>query len=249
MRTILSGKNSVPTFAQRLALPTVAPSQRGFWSLVAFACLCVALMLILWIFWLTRPSLVPVIVGDLNRYEYAQLRNALGEPQSFFGADLADLVNRARLDWVADVHAQRNADGRIVVHAAPRFAIARFGDTKLLDDTGTPFVPADPDAFSLLSRRVYGADTQAIMQMMARTNRWFAPVNLQVEEIVLTNTHTWYLRFSNGMYVLSDDDKDGKKLFRFSVALANDLRHTLGTLEYADLRYNDGFAIKAKDVP
>lgn len=174
----------------------------------------------------------------------------LGE-QSFYGADLQQIADKvAAVSWVQSVQVSRDWQRGIVVQVIPRVAVANFGSEHLLDISGEVFVPATPSELNSDKRiDVYGApeDAKRIMAQVYQLNAWFAPVNLSVQDVILTPRETWLVRFNNGLRLTVDYERVDDKLYAFSQLLKNDsLPLTLSQIASADLRYKNGFSLTKK---
>lgn len=234
-----------------LATPYLSLSPRavGFWSLASFLILLLAVAvfvhLLLW-----RADSV-MAIGAINGnapLTVAQQRALLAvDFNPRYGMALDEVLNQAMsLDWVGFASVRRRLDGVLDVKVSPRVPVANFGSFQYIDASGKVFSPTDNSAPNGALTSLYGKDANALMHMMGQIGRWYAPLGLRTRELILSDDGLWLVRFENGFYITSDDDIEGKKLFLFSVALANGLADKKDHLAYADLRYQSGFAIKMK---
>jgi len=131
------------------------------------------------------------------------------------------------------------------------FTSDNFGTERLVDAKGTVFVPADTkDLTQEKFATLQGEITQApvIMQQMQQVNDWYAPLGIQVEDIILSPRMTWLIRFNNGLRVIVDNENTAQKLLNLSQLLGNQLSDRRDQIQSVDLRYKNGFTISGDMV-
>ena len=176
---------------------------------------------------------------------------------TFFSVDL-DAVRRAfeALPWVRKVEVRRVWPERIEVALEEHVALARWGsDTQakrlvntygevfegeLSDAARLPQFAGPPGSAAELTRR-YGAFRQAL-----------APLGLEPRQVLLSPRSAWQVRLSNGLTLeLGRDQLKVPVLERLSRFVAF-YTQTLGSLErrldYVDLRYPNGFALRVPGI-
>lgn len=191
----------------------------------------------------------------LNDHEYDELTQALSSIPSggFYTKKLGDIAAAAKtLSWVQSVAVRRDWNEGIVVQAKPRVAVANFGSEHLVDVEGVVFSPADSSILSdprLVS--LYGNKEQSyeIMDKLRHINRWFAPLEMSVKDVMLTPRQTWVIRFDSGLRVAAYYDRVDEKLFELSSILKEgSLPVPLQNIQSIDLRYKNGFSITQKNA-
>ncbi|MEC5209421.1 cell division protein FtsQ [Psychrobacter sp. PL15] len=195
------------------------------------------------------PAAIHVSTQGLTSVQYQALQKVMSQQKvsSFFTSDLQVLRDiTISLAWVDQVSITRDWQRGIVVNALPKQAVANFGTERLVDAKGAVFVPADSreltqDKFATLQ----GEMTQApvIMQQMQQINGWYAPLNMRVEDIILSPRMTWLIRFDNGLRVIVDNENTAQKLLSLSQLLGNQLSARRDNIQSIDLRYKNGFTI------
>lgn len=195
------------------------------------------------------PAAIYVSSQGLTAPQYRSLRQVMSQQKvsSFFTSDLQALRDISTgLAWVDQVSVSRDWQRGIVVTALPKQAVANFGTERLVDAKGAVFVPADSN--DLTQERfatLQGEITQApvIMQQMQQVNDWYAPLGIQVEDIILSPRMTWLIRFDNGLRVIVDNENTAQKLLNLSQLLNNQLSTRRDEIQSVDLRYKNGFTI------
>ena len=195
------------------------------------------------------PAAVQVSPKGLTATQYQTLQQAMDQQlvSSFFTTDLQALRDIVLgMAWVDQVSVTRHWQQGIVITALPKQAVANFGTERLVDAKGVVFVPVDSkDLIQQSFANLQGEVSQApvIMQQMQQINDWYAPLNLRVEDIILTPRMTWLIRFDNGLRVIVDNENTAQKLLNLSQLLANQLSSRRDDIQSVDLRYKNGFTI------
>ena len=195
------------------------------------------------------PAAIFIDAKGLTAAQYHSLQQVMDQQQvsSFFTSDLQTLRDiTTGLAWVDQVSIARDWQRGIVVTALPKQAIANFGTERLVDAKGSVFVPADSNdltqkGFATLQGEI--AQAPVIMQQMQQINDWYAPLGMQVEDIILSPRMTWLIRFDNGQRVIVDNENTAQKLLSLSQLLGNQLKERRDEIQSVDLRYKNGFTI------
>ncbi len=203
------------------------------------------------------PAEIQIKAQGLTATQYQDLQQTMSQQSvsSFFTTDLQTLRDVAiGLAWVDQVSVTRDWQRGIVITALPKQAVANFGTERLVDAKGSVFVPADSEELIKPQfARLQGEMTQApvIMQQMQQINGWYAPLDMQVEDIILTPRMTWLVRFNDGLRVIVDNENTAQKLLNLSQLLGNQLSAQRSDIQSIDLRYKNGFTIawKIKEPP
>ena len=200
------------------------------------------------------PAAIHVSHQGLTGVQYQSLQQVMDQQKvsSFFTSDLQALRDiTIGLAWIDQVSISRDWQRGIVVTALPKQAVANFGTERLVDAKGTVFVPADTkDLTQEKFATLQGEMTQApvIMQQMQQVNDWYAPLGIQVEDIILSPRMTWLIRFNNGLRVIVDNENTAQKLLNLSQLLGNQLSDRRDQIQSVDLRYKNGFTISGDMV-
>lgn len=202
------------------------------------------------VYWLLMPQHFPLtrveLKGDFNNTSRAQLEKALPRVSgNFFAADLAEVrASLERLPWVRHVAVRRMWPSRLEITIEEHVAMARWGDDALVNTYGERFVGKT----NLVLPTFNGpAGTQAeVAKRYARFNAIVAPLDTKIERIALSARHAWQLRLSNGLHLALGRDADlaESRLRRFVEVYPT----VKNKNEYVDLRYPNGFAVRAPDL-
>ena len=202
------------------------------------------------VYWLLMPQHFPLtrveLKGDFNNTSRAQLEKALPRVSgNFFAADLAEVrASLERLPWVRHVAVRRVWPSRLEITIEEHVAMARWGDDALVNTYGERFVGKTN---LVLPTFIGPAGTQAeVARRYARFNAIVAPLDTKIERIALSARHAWQLRLSNGLHLALGRDADlaESRLRRFVEVYPTVKNNN----EYVDLRYPNGFAVRAPDL-
>lgn len=195
------------------------------------------------------PAAIYVSTQGLTATQYQALQHVMNQQQvsSFFTSDLQAIRDIAMgLAWVDQVSITRDWQQGLVITALPKQAVANFGTERLVDAKGAVFVPVDSKELTQARfATLQGEITQApvIMQQMQQINDWYAPLDIQVADIILSPRMTWLVRFDNGLRVIVDNENTAQKLLSLSQLLGNQLSGRRDDIQSIDLRYKNGFTI------
>ena len=195
------------------------------------------------------PATIKVSTESLTNTQYQTLQQAMDQQtvSGFFTTDLQALRDIViSMAWVDQVSVTRDWQHGIIVKALPKQAIANFGTERLIDAKGIVFIPTNSKDLSQKDfANLQGEVGQApvIMQQMQQINEWYAPFDMQVEDIILTQRMTWLIRFDNGLRVIVDNENTAQKLLTLSQLLSNQLSSRRDSIQSVDLRYKNGFTI------
>ncbi|WP_352337078.1 cell division protein FtsQ/DivIB [Psychrobacter sp. 16-MNA-CIBAN-0192] len=195
------------------------------------------------------PAAIEVSHQGLTAMQHQALQQTMNQQSisSFFTTDLQALRDIAvDLSWVDQISVTRDWQRGIVITALPKQAVANFGTERVVDAKGVVFVPVDSDEltradFAMLQGEIEQAPV--IMQQMQQINQWYAPLDMQVEDIILSPRMTWLVRFNNGLRVIVDNENTAQKLLSLSQLLGNQLSKRRPEMQTIDLRYKNGFSI------
>lgn len=208
---------------------------------------------------LMRSSAFPLntirVVGDVEHVGLAQVVETLqGRVRgTFFSVDI-DAIRALfeTLAWVRHAEVRRLWPDGLEVRLEEHVALARWGqerDARLVDTYGEPFRGRVETKLPVFSGPP--ASEGMVTRRYAEFRRALAPLGLEPRSISLSARYAWQLELSNGMTVKlgRDRDKDdiADRLARFVSAYPYTVGKIERRLEYVDLRYPNGFAVRASD--
>jgi len=213
-------------------------------GLVVLAFTLVALQLAL------RSPLWPVqevtIQGDLNHTMRSEIEAALHDRVhgNFFSVDVVEVRNALeRLPWVRRAAVRRVWPNRLEATLEEHVALARWGESALVNTHGERFLGGSKEALPRFSGP-RGTESE-VTRRYSRFNELVAPLGTQVQEVILTPRLAWQLRLGNGVRLALGRDADAAeaRLERFVQAAAKGVVR----YDYVDLRYPNGFALRTPE--
>lgn len=216
------------------------------------------------VFAITHVELTGAGGGQLRHVNAPSVRaNALGKLSgNFFTLDL----NAARqafesVPWVRHASVRREWPNGLAVQVEEHEALGTWGapdSGRLINTYGEVFVAntaeAEEDA-QLLALEGPPDSEEDVVAKLEIMREWFKPMKVEPLGVALSGRYAWRAKLSNGMVVefgreQNDEDRAAMeaRVKRF-VASWPQLTEQWGKqIEYADLRYPNGFAIRAANV-
>lgn len=223
-------------------------------ALVAVAALLTVLAALQW---LLRSPWFPVrevtVLGRLEHTTRADIeRAAEGRiAGNFFAADLAAV--RAALEtlpWVRHVSVRRVWPDRIEMTLEEHVALARWGESGLVNTHGERFAAASALPLPLFSGPP-GTEAE-VTRRYREFSALLAPLGETPERVMLTARFAWQLRLARGLHLELGRDSARepveRRLARFVDAHARTLARIPRQHEYVDLRYPNGFALRIPEL-
>jgi len=194
-----------------------------------------------------------VVEGDLVRVERGEIVRALqGRMRgTFFTVDLEAV--RALLEgipWVRRAELRRQWPDSLEVRIEEHLALARWGqqrrETQLVNAQGELFRGQSDAALPVLAGPS-GTEGEVARHYLVFRDL-LAPLGLEPRQVLLSSRLAWQLKLSNGLTVQlgrdSEKDRVEDRLARFVSAFPQTLAKSRQRLDYVDLRYSSGFALR-----
>lgn len=216
--------------------------------------LLVALMMLLYSggLWLTHSPLFPVkrihIGGQFVKVTPVQLKYIAQHELSgtFFTLD----INKTRaafekLPWVREAQVRRTWPDSLEITVSEHVAMARWGESGLISKEGRWFDAASDQPLPVL----YGPAGSEKEMIAALGN--FGPVlqqaKLQPRQLWLSERRAWKMELDNGVMLELGRGPVKERLARFVEYWPRSLSAIPYHIDYIDLRYPNGFAVKMPD--
>jgi len=197
-----------------------------------------------------RSPLWPIrevtIQGELQHTMRSEIEAALVDRVSgnFFSVDV-DAVRAAleRLPWVRQAAVRRVWPDRLEATLEEHVALARWGESALVNTHGERFVGGSKAVLPRFSGP-RGSESE-MTRRYARFSELVAPLGARVDEVNLTPRLAWQLKLNNGVRLALGRDADAAeaRLERFVQSAAKGIARN----DYVDLRYPNGFALRLPD--
>lgn len=168
---------------------------------------------------------------------------------NFFTVNLDHMVSAfEKLPWVEEVSLRRRWPDVLEIVLVEHQPLARWGDAALLDAHGQRFSAATDEDLP-----VFHGEPGTELEMIEGYRRFstlLLNTGREIDELWLTDRRAWTVRLDNGLTMQLGRDEVDQRLERFVEVFDRTLA-TLPRLDYVDLRYPNGFAVrmKASDAP
>lgn len=187
------------------------------------------------------------VVGDLERVDADRLRaTVLPLAGRGYFAVRPDEIQRAvaKLPWVEQVEVRKQWPDVLVVQVSEHRPFAWWGKDRLLSDRRRLLPAAGVDVPADLPRFVAPDDRiDAVVGVYNDARAALAVAGVDVDGLQLDTRGSWSLTLSNGTEVAIGRDDARLRLARFARLLPRLLADDARTLQRADLRYTNGFAL------
>lgn len=199
--------------------------------------------------WLYHSPYFPIkqvkIEGEIKRADTKALQDIA---QKYIRGNIlkADLNSAqeafAKLAWVAEADVRRKVPDTVEIIITEHEPIAHWSENELVGSKGEVFTAESDEQFPVFSGTEGAGKT--MVQHYHHFENVLLPLNLHVEELVYTPRSAWSLKLNNGIWVKLGRENEDKRLQRFATVWPSLLAKQAANLEYVDMRYKDGFAVK-----
>ncbi len=199
------------------------------------------------------------VQGDLAHVTREQAESAAraGAAGTFLSVNL-DAVRRAfeSLPWVRKVEVRRVWPDRVQVALEEHVALARWGADaqarRLVNMYGEVFAGELPDSVRLPQFSGPVGSAQEVTRHYAAFRLALAPLEFEPRQVLLSPRYAWQLRLSNGLTLELGRDQLKEPVLQRLARFVAYYPQTLGSLnrrlEYVDLRYPSGFALRVPEI-
>lgn len=191
------------------------------------------------------------IIG-LQHIEQEEIKQTLVPlvSKGFFAVDVDYIRDRLQqMPWVAETLVRRQWPDRIEILIKERIAVARWNKSSLLSTEGDLFIPkatSEPEGLASF----VGPDGQQItmLKYFVKINRILVPIHAKISYLELTPYLTWKLKLDNGMTLKVGFNDVLTRLTHFVKVYPKIVGERAEDVDYIDLRYPNGMAVKWKNA-
>jgi len=186
------------------------------------------------------------ITGDITHVTREQVEAVVsrGVRGNFFTVDLTHARQAfEKLPWIRTVNVRRRWPDELAFEVEEHKPIARWGSTALVSAEGAVFEAAVNATLPVLE----GPDGTAaeIVSRLQVFDKMLGPSGRHVAQITLSARRTWVLQLDNGMVLELGRDNIESRLAGFISAYSDTVALLPVPATYVDLRYANGFAVRA----
>ncbi len=196
---------------------------------------------------LDRPVQVISMDGSFQRVSPGQIEKAVAPyaHQGFMSANL-DEIQRAveMLPWVDHARIQRHWPNSLHVTVIEQTAVARWGESGLLNTRGELFVRQATHVPAELPRLSgpEGTESQVAQRYLSAQGRMLE-AGMRIAALRLDERGAWEMDLDSGVTVRLGRREVDERLDRFIRTASQVISHRLNDIAYVDMRYSNGFAI------
>ncbi|MFA7592588.1 MAG: cell division protein FtsQ/DivIB [Thiohalobacteraceae bacterium] len=202
--------------------------------------------------WLRDPHTLPLrsvrIEGEFRKLSSEQLQAAIAASTQggFFTVDV-EAVRRAAeaLPWVASASVRRIWPDGLRLHVVEQRAVARWGETGLLNTHGQLFEPAAETLPGHLPR-LDGPDAlrRRVMEQYIAITGALVPIGRRVAILHIDDRRAWQLTLDDGIELQLGRDDTLVRVQRFVRVYPQLFAVRETELKTVDMRYSNGFAVR-----
>lgn len=167
---------------------------------------------------------------------------------SFFALQATDLQSQLQqLPWIASVNVRRIFPSTLIITLQEKQPVAIWNNSALLTKDGILFSPAkDTYPKNLPYLNGPNDEDQHLLSTMQKINDMFRPLNLTVQQLILSPRQSWQLVLSNGITVTIGQRDIWLRLQQLITVFPKIIGNNENKVVSIDLRYPNGIAIKWK---
>lgn len=184
--------------------------------------------------------------GDLKHVTREQVKMIAGRylQGNFFTVDLLKTREAfEKLPWARNVSVRRRWPNRLEVVIEEHQALARWGNIALVNTHGELFHAASDADLPVFYGP--GDGVKEVAEHYGEFSELIAPANLKLNEVTLTPRRSWQVTTNTGMVISLGREKMDMRLSRFMQVYRKTYAGLKGNLNYVDLRYPSGFAVRS----
>jgi cell division protein FtsQ len=228
--------------------------------ILAAAALLAIATLVWWIVHLPYFDFKSVEIKPMTDRDLRHVANSINERATiaglhgnFFTADLEEIrADFETFSWVRAANVRREWPDKLVIEVEEHRALGTWGDEgKILSTKGDIFVAnldeAEADAQLYSFSGAKGAEVGFIPRVIDFQG-WFASMGLKMVGIDVNSRKNWVIKLENGLSVDLGRDEGSddlrQRFLRFKSAYGRLESGIKGGIQYVDMRYQNGMAVK-----
>jgi len=220
----------------------------------------VAVLLLLITFWswqkITNPNTLPIrdvkIIDTQANINHEQLRQAILPfiNNGMLDIDKSNLKNvLSQIPWVGQVNITRHWPDKLIITIMEQTPVAFWNNQQLLNTQLTPFNPGNLLPHDQNLPLLFGPPNEQteVWNAYQTMNAALAPINLKVHVLSLTPRGAWEAKLNNGLVLVLGREDVVTRLERLVQVYPKIFVNNISNVEYVDLRYSNGLAVKWKN--
>lgn len=167
----------------------------------------------------------------------------------FFAVNVEYIRDRlTQLPWVQTLSVRRVWPDQVELSVVEKKPVAHWNAESLLSDAGELFTPGD-NAFTTTLPQFIGPDGQQLFvyRNFKDFNRILSPLHAKISTLELTPYFTWKITLNNGIAMQIGHKDILTRLSHFVRVYPKIVGSREGEIDYIDLRYPNGVAVRWKE--
>lgn len=233
------------------------PSFQISWKLAIHVIFFISFVIV-GILYIDQPKSLPqfpikeVKVIGARHINHQEVQRALTPlvSKGFFGVEVEAIKDKImQISWVSEVSVRRIWPNQVWVMIVEKNPIASWNKMSLLSSGGDLFIPHGETVPSDLPSFTGPEGKQIYMlQYYNRINSLLRPLHFKVAHLELTPAHLWSVTLNNGMKLTVDHKDFLTRFSHFVKVYPRIIGDRAADVDYIDLRYPNGFAVRWKTV-
>jgi cell division protein FtsQ len=170
--------------------------------------------------------------------------------RGFFGVDVGEIKERiAQAPWVSHLMVRRIWPNQVLIQITEKIPVARWNDHTLLGSQGELFHPTEASIPQHLPNFIGPeGDHVRMLSYYQKINNLLYPLHFKILSLEFTPYSIWRITFDNGIKLTTGHKGVLASLDRFVKLYPKVVGDRLDRVEYIDLRYSNGIAVKWKST-
>lgn len=170
--------------------------------------------------------------------------------RGFFSVDVAEIKERvSQAPWVSKLAVQRIWPNQVFIKITEKIPVARWNQHTLLGSQGELFHPAESTFPSELPNFIGPEGDHAhMLAYYQKINNLLYPLHFKILSLEFMPYSSWRITFDNGVKLTAGHKDILASLDRFVKLYPKVVGNRVDKVEYIDLRYTNGMAVKWKTV-
>lgn len=166
---------------------------------------------------------------------------------TFFTLDLPAIhASFEKLPWVRSVSLRRQWPGRLDISVEEHVPYARWGSTGLVNDRGEMFEAAYDNVLPVFEGPAGTA--KEIKARYEQFREWLSAIGRTPVQLHLSDRRAWRVQLDNGTTLELGRELTDARLQRYIANYERTTGKLARRIDYVDLRYRDGFAVRIPEL-
>jgi cell division protein FtsQ len=170
--------------------------------------------------------------------------------RGFFGVDVGEIKERiSQAPWVSHLMVRRIWPNQVLIQITEKIPVAKWNDHTLISSKGELFHPAETSFPTNLPNFIgQEGDHVRMLSYYQKINNLLYPLHFKILSLEFTPYSVWRITFDNGIKLTTGHKSVLASLDRFVKLYPKVVGDRVDKVEYIDLRYSNGIAVKWKTV-